>query len=213
MRTILVVNPKGGCGKSTIATNLAGYYASKGRSVALVDLDQQRSSYQWGATRSPQAAKIDVYQEDLGEQELNASRVIYDCPAQIHIGSTTDLINKSDVIIMPINPSIIDHRAAFKFIFDIRGMVRANVCKSIQIGFVANRASDKFKSFEELEKFSKLMKVPLITSLRSSQNYVRAAGDSTSIFEMPPNKVSRDIEQWRALCYWAEGKLLRKKVS
>ena len=115
MRTILVVNPKGGCGKSTIATNLAGYYASKGRSVALVDLDQQRSSYQWGATRSSQAAKIDVYQEDLGEQELNASRVIYDCPAQIHIGLTTDLINKSDVIIMPINPSIIDHRACLLY--------------------------------------------------------------------------------------------------
>ncbi len=210
MRTILVVNPKGGCGKTTIATNLAGYYASKGIDVALVDMDQQGSSYQWAISRPTKAPKVDIYQE---EKDYNARRIIYDCPAQIHIGLTTDLINKSDVIVMPINPSIIDHRAAFKFIFDVRSMMRADMCKRIKIGLVANRANDKYKSFHELENFSTLMKVPIVTSLRNSQNYVNAANEGTSIFEMPKHKVSRDVEQWRGLCYWAEGKLLKKKVK
>jgi len=134
MRKILVVNPKGGCGKTTIATNLAGYYASKGVSTALVDLDQQRSSYQWVKSRPESAVKINIFTTQ--QKDYDVKRVIFDCPAQIHIGRTTDLINESDIILMPINPSIIDHRAAFKFIFDVRGMIRADVCKSIQIGLV-----------------------------------------------------------------------------
>ncbi len=209
MRTILVVNPKGGCGKTTIATNLSGYYASKGVSVSLVDLDQQRSSYQWALSRPVGAPAITPYSEEI--DSYDTQRVIYDCPAQIHIGLTTDLINKSDIIIMPINPSIIDHRAAFKFIFDIRGMIRADVCKQIQIGLVANRANKNFNSFHELDNFSKLMKVPIVTSLRSSQNYVTAANEGLSLFDMPHNRVATDLEQWRALQYWAEGKLLKKK--
>lgn len=208
MRRILVVNPKGGCGKTTIATNLAAYYANKGVSISLVDLDQQRSSYQWAQSRPKGAPRIDVY---LEQGDFDTKRVIYDCPAQIHIGLTTDLINISNTVIMPINPSIIDHRAAFKFIFDIRAMMRADVCKRIKIGFVANRANKSFKSFHELERFSKLMQTPVITSLRNSQNYVTAANEGSSIFEMSTGKAAKDLEQWRALCYWAEGRLLKKR--
>jgi chromosome partitioning protein len=208
MRSILVVNPKGGCGKTTVATNLAGYYASKGVSVSLVDLDQQRSSYQWAKSRPKDAAPIDVYTE---QGDYKTKRVIYDCPAQIHIGLTTDLINISDTVIMPINPSIIDHRAAFKFIFDIRGMMRADVCKRIKIGFVGNRANTSYKSYDELDNFSKLMQTPIVTTLRNSQNYVTAANEGSSIFEMPTSKTVKDVEQWRALCYWAEGRLLKKR--
>ena len=209
MRTILVVNPKGGCGKTTIATNLSGYYASKGIETTLVDLDQQKSSYQWIKSRTEKQAKI--YSSTEMEGDHKGKRVIFDCPAQIHLGLTTDLINKSDVIIMPINPSVIDHRAAFKFIFDVRGMIRANVCKSIKIGMVANRANPSFNSYQELEKFANLMQTPIVTSLRSSQNYVTAADRGLSIFELPPHKVQVDLDQWKALRYWAEGKLLKKK--
>ena len=210
MRTILVVNPKGGCGKTTIATNLAGYYVTKGVTTTLVDLDQQRSSYQWAMSRPESAPKIDIFTEQ--QKEYNCKRVIYDCPAQIHIGRTTDLINESDVIIMPINPSVIDHRAAFKFIFDVRGMIRADVCKSIQIGMVANRSNTAFNSYAELQKFSTMMQTPVVTSLRTSQNYVVAAEAGLSIFELPQSKVAIDKEQWKPLSYWAEGKLLRKRV-
>ena len=210
MRTILVVNPKGGCGKTTIATNLAGYYASKGVSTTLVDLDQQRSSYQWVKSRPESGPKIDIATEQ--QNEYDCKRVIYDCPAQIHIGRTTDLINGSDVIVMPINPSVIDHRAAFKFIFDVRGMIRADVCKTIQIGLVANRANKAFNSYAELQKFSTMMQTPVITSLRTSQNYVVAAEAGLSIFEMAQSKVGVDREQWKPLSYWAEGKLLRQRA-
>ena len=209
MRTILVVNPKGGCGKTTVATNLAGYYAQRGISVSLVDMDKQRSAYQWAKSRPEDAPKIDIF---LEIEEFKTRRVIFDCPAQINIGMTTALINQSDVIIMPINPSIIDHRAAFKFIFDIRSMIRADVCDHIKIGFVANRANQGFTSYGELERFSKLMQTPIITSLRNSQNYVNAANAGLSIFEMPRSKVSIDLEQWVPLRYWAEGKFHKSPV-
>lgn len=209
MRTILVVNPKGGCGKTTVSTNLAGYYASKNVSVSLVDLDQQRSSYIWAKSRPADAARIDVYTEE--QPAYTTQRVIYDCPAQIDIKLTTELINKSDIIVMPINPSVIDHRAAFKFIFDVRGMIRKDQCKHIQIGLVANRANTGFNSFDELQRFAELMKTPLITSLRNSQNYVTAAELGLSIFELAPNKIAIDKEQWKPLTYWAEGKILQKR--
>ena len=210
MRTILVVNPKGGCGKTTIATNLAGYYAGRGVSVSLVDMDKQRSAYQWVKSRPDDAPKIEAF---LDIEEFQTRRVIFDCPAQIHIGMTTDLINQSDIIIMPINPSIIDHRAAFKFIFDIRSMIRADVCDHIKIGFVANRANPGFSSYAELERFSQLMQTPIVTSLRNSQNYVTAANEGLSIFEMPRSKVAVDLEQWVPLRYWAEGKFEKSPVK
>jgi chromosome partitioning protein len=211
MRSILVVNPKGGCGKTTIATNLAGYYAQKDIPVSLVDLDQQRSSFQWAKSRPDSAGKIDLHTEIA--DDYSTKRVIYDCPAQIHLGLTTDLINKSDVIIMPINPSVIDHRAAFKFIFDIRGLIRADLCKKIKIGLVANRTNAKFQSHTEVEKFAKMMQTPVVASLRNSQNYVSAAEAGLSIFEMPSQLMHVDKEQWRSLNYWAEGKILQKKVT
>jgi len=147
------------------------------------------------------------------EESYDCRRVIYDCPAQIHLGLTSELINQSDVIVMPINPSIIDHRAAFKFIFDVRGLIRSDVCKKIKIGLVANRANNAFKSYAELEKFSAMMKTPIITSLRNTQNYVTAADQGLSIFEMPTRTVAVDREQWRSLYYWAEGMLLKKRIS
>ena len=203
MRTILVVNPKGGCGKTTIATNLAGYYAQRDVSVSLVDLDKQRSSYQWVKSRPNDAPEIKAL---LELERFSTTRVIIDCPAQIHMGLTADLINISDVIIMPINPSIIDHRAAFKFIFEIRDMIRADLCDHIRVGIVANRANPKFNSYAELQRFSKLMQTPIISSLRNSQNYVSAANEGISIFDMSRSKVSVDLDQWVPIRYWAEGK-------
>lgn len=209
MRTILVVNPKGGCGKTTIATNLAGYYVSKGVATSLVDLDKQRSAFQWVMSRPRTAAKIDIHTE-LPEN-IDARRVIIDCPAQIDLQLTSELINASDIIVMPINPSVIDQRAAFKFIFDIRKLVRENACKSIKIGLVSNRSNASFNSQSELEKFAKMMQTPVITSLRNSQNYVTAAARGLSLFEMPQHKIVVDKEQWKPLCYWAEGRLLIKR--
>jgi len=210
MRSILVVNPKGGCGKTTIATNLAGYYANKSVPTSLVDLDQQRSSYQWVKSRPESAAKINVFTEV--QDDYKSQRVVYDCPAQIQTGLTSILINRSDIVVIPINPSVIDHRAAFKFIFDIRGLIRSGDCKNIQIGLVANRANNAFKSYAELEKFAKMMQTPIITSLRNTQNYVTAADQGLSIFDTPSKNVSVDKEQWRSLYYWAEGMILKKRT-
>ena len=213
MRTILVVNPKGGCGKTTIATNLSGYYANKGISVSLVDLDQQRSSFVWSKIRNRNANVPEINVLDKIQESYTTRRIIFDCPAQISIDVASDLINRSDVIIMPINPSIIDQWAALKFVLDIRSLYRENRCKRINIGFVANRANTGFNSYEELKSFTSLMKMPLITSVRNSQNYVNAAENGLTIFDLPNYLVAKDKKQWKPLTYWAEGKILKKKAS
>lgn len=213
MRTILVVNPKGGCGKTTISTNLSGYYANKGISVSLVDLDQQESSFVWGKIRNRNINAPEVKSFNCLQDSYTTKRVIYDCPAQIPMDLTVKLINQSDIIIMPINPSSIDQWASLKFVLDLREIYRANGCKRIRIGFVANRAKPGSDSFKELKNFTKMMKTPLITSLRDSQNYVNAAEQGLTIFDMPDDHlVAIDKDQWKPLTYWAEGKILKMKA-
>ncbi len=213
MRTILVVNPKGGCGKTTISTNLSGYYANKGIPVSLVDLDQQASSIVWSKIRSRNARVPEIEVLDSVQESYTSKRVIYDCPALIPLDLVCDLINRSDVVIMPINPSSIDQWAVLKFVLDIRSLYRENKCKRINIGFVANRANTGFNSYRELKSFTEMMKMPLITSLRNSQNYVNVAEEGLTIFDMPNHIVAKDKEQWKALTYWAEGKILKLKTN
>jgi len=177
----------------------------------LVDLDQQRSALQWVMSRPESAAKI--HTDTKLKKAYPAKRVIYDCPAQISLDKTAELINQSDIIIMPVNPSVIDHRAAFRFIFDVRNQIRSGACKPVRIGLVANRANASFKSYHELEKFAKMMQTPIVTTLRNSQNYIAAAEAGFSIFEMPTQRFVKDRKQWRSLNYWAEGKMLRPKPS
>ena len=211
MRSILVVNPKGGCGKTTIATNLATYYAVWDTSTALVDLDPQQSSMEWLRVRPDSENKIQGFNGLSGKiyPDPNTQRVIYDAPARTDSAKVAKLIKLVDVVIIPVLPSALDMRVTAAFVADITARVRANNSHAI-IGVVANRAQKNYHSYRALLSFLKNMNVPFVGVIRNSQNYVKAADTGVGIFEMPLTEVDKDMREWKPILHWIEGKRVLK---
>jgi len=211
MRSILVVNPKGGCGKTTIATNLATYYAVWDTSTALVDLDPQQSSMEWLRVRPKDENLVQGFNGLKGKiyPEEGTERIIYDAPARTDSEKVARLIKLVDVVIIPVLPSAIDMRVAASFVADIYARVRKNNSKAI-IGVVANRSQKNYQSYKALEKFLKTLDIPFVGSLRNSQNYIKAASSGVGIFEMTESDVSQDMKEWKPIIHWIEGKRVLK---
>ena len=212
MRSILIVNPKGGCGKTTIATNLATYYAVWGTSIALVDLDPQQSAMDWVRVRPESENKIQGFNGLIGKiyPEEETQRVIYDCPARTDSKKVAKLIELMDVVIIPVMPSAIDMRVAAQFVANILGEIRKTNSKAI-LGVVANRTQKNYASYKALARFLKALDVPFVGALRNSQNYIKAADSGVGIFEMPISDVKSDMKEWEPIINWVEGKRVLKK--
>ena len=208
MRTILVLNAKGGCGKSTISTNLASYFASElGKKVLLADYDPQESSLAWLAERDEKWATIEgiaAHKETLRVAK-DVDVVIMDAPARVHGKELTQLIRKAETVIFPVLPSPIDMRAATKYMEEVQKNGRV-MRKEVKIGVIANRVRENTLIFSELYTFIKAMKLPYITTLRDTQNYIRAEERGVGIFEMAPSQVSQDLEAWEPLTKWLRSK-------
>ncbi|MGH1543787.1 MAG: AAA family ATPase [Arenicella sp.] len=207
MRSILVVNPKGGSGKSTIATNLASYYAVWGVSTALVDLDPQMSSLEWLRNRPKSAPEIQGLNGLKGYiyPDRNTQRIIYDAPARSDTNKIVKLIKMTDAVLIPVLPSMIDMRVMAKFVVELKNKY-AKLNKKVPIGLVANRVNKQYRSYKVLEEFLGKLGIPIVTSLRDSQSYIKAADQGIGIFEMIPSEVETDLKQWKELIYWIEGK-------
>lgn len=203
MKRILLMNPKGGCGKSTLATNLASYYALWDVPVALIDYDPQRSSLEWLSQRTRELKPIAAIDGTHGRisADNDIRRVIMDAPARNNLAQIKRLIGHADVVIIPVLPSPIDIRAAGHFVGELTA---ENLLKKARIGLVGNRVRENTLIYGNLERFLKRLKIPVVTNLRDTQNYIRAADTGTGIFEMPPYVVEKDIEQWRPLINWIE---------
>jgi len=212
MRSILIVNPKGGCGKTTIATNLATYYAVWDTSIALVDLDPQQSAMDWVRVRPESENKIQGFNGLIGKiyPEEETQRVIYDCPARTDSKKVAKLIELMDVVIIPVMPSAIDMRVAAQFVASILGEIRKTNSKAV-LGVVANRTQKNYASYKALAKFLKALDVPFVGALRNSQNYIKAADSGVGIFEMPISDVKSDMKEWEPIINWVEGKRVLKK--
>ena len=207
MRSILVVNPKGGCGKTTIATNLATYYAVWGMPTALVDLDPQQSSMDWVRIRPDTEVPIQGFNGLKGKiyPSPETERVIYDCPARTDTAKVARLIKLVDVVLIPVMPSAIDMRVAASFIADIVTKVRVNNADAI-LGVVANRVQKNYHSYSALIGFLQKLDIQLVGALRNSQNYVKAADTGVGIFEMSMSEVKNDMKEWEPIIKWVEGK-------
>ncbi len=212
MRSILVVNPKGGCGKTTIATNLATYYAVWDTSTALVDLDPQQSSMEWLKVRPESENYIQGFNGLLGKiyPDEDTQRVIYDSPARTDSKKVARLMELMDVVIIPVMPSAIDMRVAAAFVADILGQLKKSKSKAI-LGVVANRTQKNYASYRALAKFLKALDVPFVGALRNSQNYIKAADSGIGIFEMPLSDAKPDMKEWEPILNWVEGKRVIKK--
>jgi len=210
MRTIMLLNAKGGCGKSTLASNLASYFATEGHSVALVDFDPQSSSLEWLAARPEDAAEI--IGVDGTEPGMRLPRkldvAIFDVPAGIGGKQLTAMVRRAETIIIPVLPSPIDIRAASHFIRDLL-LVGKVSRKQTRLAVVANRVRENTLVYHKLEKFLKSLKIPFIATLRDTQNYIRAEERGLGIFEMAPSLVERDLEQWAPLTRWLRSKRSR----
>jgi chromosome partitioning protein len=215
MQKILIINSKGGCGKTTVATNLASYFMSQNLPTALLDFDPQGSSIRWLNLRPK--SRPEIYGVHVASRKNNTGvtrsfqmrvpeeteRMIIDAPAGIGGHELVDLINLVDTIVIPVLPSSIDIYAATRFIEEllIVGKVRK---KGVNVAVVANRAKKSTITYRALQRFLKSLKLPFITTLRDTQNYVHAAERGIGLFEMWDKRTDIDKAEWRPLVRWLE---------
>lgn len=208
MRTILALNPKGGCGKSTIATNLASYYVwEEEKSVVLVDFDPQSSSTEWLQARGEEWPEIIGIKAWRGQVNIPRSVdvQIIDPPAHIHGKELTSMVRRAETIIIPVLPSPMDIRAAAHFIKDLLVVGKISR-KETKLAVIANRVRENTLIYHTLEAFLQSLKIPFIAHLRDTQNYIRAAERGLGIFELAPSLVWQDLEQWTPLVKWLKSK-------
>jgi chromosome partitioning protein len=204
MRHIMVLNAKGGCGKSTLATNIAAYFADEGYAVALADYDPQRSSLDWLDRRPadrPAIAAVAGFEDGLRKAPRNADFLVIDAPARSHGKELTDLVRHAETIVVPVLPSTIDIQASDRFIAELKAVGKVER-KESKIGVVANRVREYTLIFEELDEHLTAARVPYIAALREAQNYVRAYTRGLGIHELPEYLAWPDWEQWDPLTKW-----------
>jgi chromosome partitioning protein len=208
MRSIMVLNSKGGSGKSTVATNIASYYATQGNKVVLVDLDPQSSSLDWLAARPSGRSSISGIDGAAGQYRVprNADYVIYDTPAAVHGAELSALLRRAQSIIIPVLPSPIDMRAATPFVQKVLDNNRV-ARKEARVAMIANRCRENYNIYHQLDRYlRKIRKAPFISVLRETQNYVRAAERGLGVFELPPYAVRKDLDQWDPIIRWLNSK-------
>jgi chromosome partitioning protein len=203
----MMLNAKGGCGKSTLATNLASYFAVNGKKAVLVDFDVQQSSMEWLAARSPDRPEITGIDgsSDAVRPPRSADVVLYDVPAVTHGKELANFVRRAETILLPVLPSPMDIRAATHFVKEIRNLSKVER-NEVKIALVANRVRENTVVYHKLSAFLKSLKIPFIASLRDTQNYIRAADRGLGIFEMAPSAVQIDLEQWKPLVKWINSK-------
>jgi chromosome partitioning protein len=211
MQKIVVLNPKGGSGKTTIATNLASYYAVAGLRPTLMDMDAQGSTTRWLSKRAKGQATIygiagyerntRVTRSFATRLPLDSERLIVDTAAALEPQRLPDLTRNATAIIVPVLPSDIDIHAAAKCISDL--LLIAKIRREDQrIAVIANRVKKHTLIFKSLMKFLETLRIPVVATLRDSQTYIRAAESGTGIFEVKPYLVREDLEQWLPLVGW-----------
>ena len=211
MRHIMVLNSKGGCGKSTIATNLASYYAMEDYKVALVDYDPQVSSADWVERRPknrPKVIGIAGYKDGMTHMPRNADIVIVDAPARAHGPELTRLVRHAETIIVPVLPSSIDMQAASKFLIELKKVGRVTR-REAKLAVVANRVRENTLIFDQLDEYLEKARVPYVAAFREAQNYIRAYTRGLGVFELPEYLAWTDWEQWDPLLEWLDSRRSR----
>jgi chromosome partitioning protein len=200
----MVLNAKGGCGKSTIATNIASYFANEGATVALADYDPQRSGLDWLERRPenrPAIAGVAAFDGGLRRVPRNCDIVVSDAPARSHGKELTDLVKHAETIVVPVLPSTIDMQATSTFLKELQGVGKVQH-KGVKIGAIANRVRENTLIYDDLDEYLTKARVPYIAALREAQNYVRAYTRGLGIFELPEYLAWPDWDEWEPLTAW-----------
>jgi chromosome partitioning protein len=202
MPVIVIANPKGGAGKSTLSTNLAGCLAASGHAVMLGDVDRQQSSRQWLAMRPTQLPRIlgwDVLADDVLRPPKGVTHVVLDTPAGLHGKRLDAVLRIADQVLIPLQPSLFDIQATHAFVHTLRAHKRAS---DFAMGLVGMRVREHTKANEQLHDYLATLPVPVVAWLRDTQNYVQLAARGLTLWDVAPSRVDRDLEQWTPLKKW-----------
>ncbi|MDY7577713.1 ParA family protein [Herbaspirillum sp. RTI4] len=211
MPVIIVANPKGGVGKSTLATNLAGYYAACGHAVLLGDIDRQQSALAWLNLRPAEAPPIvtwDIRSDHIARPPKGTSHVVLDTPAGLRGHRLNEVLKMAHKIIVPLQPSIFDIFATQEFLQRLADE-KAVRNGDIDVGIVGMRVDARTRSAEQLQRFIEKLNLPLIGTLRNTQNYVQLAAHGLSLWDLAPGRVQRDLDQWSSILDWVESPAIR----
>jgi chromosome partitioning protein len=204
MPVVVVANPKGGVGKSTLATNIAGYFASKGHKVMLGDADRQQSSRLWLGLRPAGARPVsswDLTHDNIARPPKGTTHVVLDTPAGLHDKAFRQALEMADKVIVPLQPSVFDIFATRAFLDELAHHRKAS---HMQVGIVGMRVDPRTIAADKLQEFTAGLGLPVLGYLRPTQNYIHLAARGLSLFDVPPGKVERDLEQWQGICRWLD---------
>ena len=215
MKRIIVLNPKGGSGKTTLATNLAANFAVAGFHPALMDLDPQGSSMRWLKKRAKDHAAIHgiagfersaaVTRSWQLRVPADCAPLIVDTPAALDSQTLPEMTRGADAIIVPVMPSDIDIHAAARCIADLLLIAKIRRADD-RIGIVANRVRSNTLVSQSLMRFLRSLDIPMIATLRDAQNYVRCAEAGIGLCELPRWQARQDIEAWQGIMDWLNGR-------
>jgi chromosome partitioning protein len=202
MPVIAVANPKGGVGKSTLATHVAGCLAAAGHAVMLGDVDRQQSSRQWLALRPPGLPTIsswDVSPDDIVRPPRGVTHVVLDTPAGLRGKRLDAVLRITDRMLIPLQPSLFDIQATHAFVQALKATRRG---ADIRFGLVGMRVREHTRANEQLHQYLSTLPVPVVGWLRDTQNYVQLAAHGLTLWDLPPGRVERDLAQWEPLRAW-----------
>ncbi len=206
MPVFLVANPKGGVGKSTVATNLAGYFARQGYRTMLGDLDKQHSARAWLGLRPatlPVIESWDIDADRIARPPRGVTHVVLDSPAAIHGSMLKEALRVADRVIVPLQPSLFDIYATTAFLAKLaeRGELKSNGL----VGVLGMRVDQRTRAADQLQRFVEGLNLPVLGFLRDTQNYVQLAAHGLTLWDVAPSRVEKDVEQWHPLLAWANG--------
>lgn len=206
MPVIVVANPKGGAGKSTCATNLAGALAHRGHAVMLGDVDRQQSSRRWIGLRPPQLPAIrgwDTAHGDIVRPPKGTTHAVLDTPAGLHGKRLEEVAKLADRVLVPLQPSLFDIQATHDFVHELlEGKRTGKHAQRLSVAIVGMRVRENTISADQLRQFLGTLGVPVLAMLRDTQNYVHLAARGLSLWDIAPSRVERDLQQWEPILDW-----------
>lgn len=201
MPVIVIANPKGGVGKSTIATNLAGYFAKQGYNVMLGDADLQQSSRAWLALRPPSLPSIAAWEVSDGQvarPPKGTTHIVLDTPAGLAGPRLDEVLKIADRVIVPLQPSMFDILATQEFLQRLSARQGR-----YSLGVLGMRVNIRTRAADQLAHYVSRLGLPMLGYLRDTQNYVQLAAHGATLWDVAPTRVEKDLEQWRELVRWA----------
>lgn len=204
MPVVVIASPKGGVGKSTLATNVAGYWASTGQVPLLGDVDPQQSSLLWLQQRPEAAAAIEhwpVRPHYIVRPSDESRPAVLDTPAGLDSGRLRSAVRVADAVLVPLQPGLFDMAATSVFLETLQEM---QGYRSFAIGLVGMRVDARTQAADQLQAFLQELAQPVVGVFRQTQNYVQMASRGLTIFDAAPSRVRKDLEQWRSLGKWLD---------